>query len=74
MKKNLNLITAEEASEILNVHHKTISRLLRQEKIEGIKMANRWLIDTSALLSFSKRYIGKKGRPRGFSPGRRRKK
>ena len=70
----LNLITAEEAANRLNVHHKTISRLLRKEKIAGVKLANRWLLDESALISFSQYYTGSKGRPKGYSPGRRRKK
>ena len=64
MKKELKLITAEEAASRLKVHHKTIARLLRNKKISGIKLANRWLVRESVLDEFSKRYSGTKGRPK----------
>lgn len=68
MKKNLSLVTSYEAAELLGVHHKTVSRLLRQGILPGVKLANRWLIDKDTLEAFQEGYISKKGRPKGYSP------
>ena len=68
MVKNLHLLTSYEVAKELGVHHKTISRLLRLGKIPGIKVANRWLIEQDTLEAFRKVYVGKKGRPKVYSP------
>ena len=71
MEKKLGLITSYEAARELGVHPKTVSRLLRQGKLTGVKLANRWLIEQPTLEMFSKRYVGKKGRRKGWSRERR---
>ena len=71
MAKYLKLVTASEAAAILNVHHKTIARLMRLGKLPAVKIANRWLIEESAFNTFCESYVGKKGRPKGWSPKRR---
>jgi len=68
MEKKLSLVTTYEAARELGVHPKTVSRLLRQGKLAGVKLANRWLIERATLETFSRHYIGKKGRPKGWSP------
>jgi excisionase family DNA binding protein len=71
MKNKLNLLTTTEAAKILSINPKSLGRLFRCGKIAGIKIANRWLIEEATLQEFGKNYIGKKGRPKGYSPGRR---
>ena len=71
MNTRLNLVTANEAATRLGVHHKTIARLLREEILAGMKVSNRWLVEQSTLDEFSKHYIGRKGRPKGYTPIRR---
>ncbi len=73
MKDKFKLVTASEASSKLGINPKSLSRLLRQGKLSGVKLANRWLIEKSALDKFSKQYLGKKGRPKGYKPRRRQK-
>ena len=68
MQERLGLITAHEAAEELRIHRVTVDRLLREGKLTGVKLANRWLIDQSSLDNFRQHYIGKKGRPKGYSP------
>lgn len=68
MVKKLHLTTSYEAARELGVHPKTVSRLLRQGTLAGVKLANRWLIEQDTLEDFRKDYIGKKGRPKGYSP------
>lgn len=68
MEKKLGLVTTSEAARELGVHPKTVSRLLRQGKLAGVKLANRWLIEQATLKTFGKNYIGKKGKPKGWSP------
>lgn len=68
MISKLRLVTSYEAARELGVHHMSVTRLLRQGDIPGIKVANRWLIDRDTLEEFRKDYIGKKGRPKGYSP------
>lgn len=70
METKLGLVTAYEAARELRVHPKTVRRLLRQGKLAGVKLANRWLIEQTTLETFGKNYIGKKGRPKGWSPRR----
>jgi len=67
-----NLVTTHEAASRLQVHPKTVSRLMRMGKLTGVKLANRWLVEESTLEEFSKGYVGRKGRPSGYSPRRRR--
>jgi len=64
------LISSHEAADRLHVHHKTISRLMRQGKLGAVKVANRWLLEESALEEFARTYVGKKGRPKGWSPNK----
>jgi hypothetical protein len=45
-----------------------MSRLMREEKLKAVKVANRWLVEESVLDRFVKTYVGKKGRPKGWSP------
>ena len=73
MKREIRLITSSEAAKELGVHHKTVARLLRQGKLDGVNIANRWLIERNSLDRFKADYIGKKGRPKGWSPKRRAK-
>ena len=71
MKKEIRLISSSEAAQELGVHHKTVARLLRQGKLDGVNIANRWLIERNSLDSFKEGYVGKKGRPKGYSSKRR---
>ena len=64
----MKLLSASEAAKKLGVHSKTASRLMRQQKIDAINVANRWLVDEATLEEFAKTYVGKKGRPKGWSP------
>jgi excisionase family DNA binding protein len=73
MKDKLQLVTASEAARRLGIHPKSLGRLFRKGKIDGIKLANRWLIEEATLEMFSKDYVSKKGRPKGYRPGRRQK-
>ncbi len=66
-----NLVTTHEAGSRLQVHPKTVSRLMRMGKLAGVKLANRWLVEESTLEEFGRTYVGKKGRPLGYSPRRR---
>ena len=62
------LISSHEAADRLQVHHKTISRLMRRGKLGAVKVANRWLIQEADVENFARTYVGKKGRPKGWSP------
>lgn len=68
MGKELKLITAHEAAIRLGVHPKTMSYIIRKGRLDGFKIANRWLIDQTTFDEFSKTYVAKKGRPKGWSP------
>ena len=70
-ENRLGLVTANEAARELGVHPKTVSRLVRQGKLAGIKLANRWLVEEATLEAFREHYTGKEGRPKGYSPKRR---
>jgi len=67
----IKLVTAADAAKRLGVHPKTVSRLMRLQKLGAIKVANRWLIDEASFEQFAKTYVGKKGRPKGWSPKRK---
>jgi excisionase family DNA binding protein len=71
MATDFNFAPASEASKRLEITHKSLQRLIRQGKLPAIKIANRWLIDKTALEKFSQTYIGKKGKPKGYSPKRK---
>jgi len=64
------LMTCREAAEALKIHPITLERLLAQGKLPGYKLANRWLVERDAFEAFQKTYVGKKGRPKGYSPKR----
>jgi excisionase family DNA binding protein len=66
----IKLVSASEAANKLGVHLKTASRLMREQKMGAIKVANRWVVDEATLEEFAKTYVGKKGRPKGWSPKR----
>jgi len=66
-----NLVTTHEAASRLQVHPKTVSRLMRMGRLTGVKLSNRWLVEESTLKEFGRDYVGKKGRPLGYSPKRR---
>lgn len=68
MARELKLVAASEAAKRLRVHPKTVSRLMRQGKLDAVKVANRWLIQEATFDSFARTYVGKKGRPKGWSP------
>lgn len=68
MTSELKLVAASEAAQRLGVHHKTVSMLMREGKLGAVKVANRWLLEESAFERFAKTYVGKKGRPKGWSP------
>jgi len=70
MVRKLRLVTTYEAAKRLRVHPKTVSRLMRQGKLSGVKVANRWLINENTFETFGKTYIGSQGRPKGYSPKR----
>jgi len=65
------LVTSCEAAGVLGVRHTSIRRLARQGKLPALKLANRWLIERDAFEAFQKTYVGKRGRPKGYSPKRR---
>jgi len=71
MKTEFNFVPASEAAKRLGITHKGLGHLLRHGKLPAVKIANRWLIDKNTLENFSRTYIGKKGRPKGYSPKRR---
>ncbi len=64
------LIGASEVAKRLGIHPKTASRLMRQQMMDAIKVANSWLVDEASFEQFAKTYVGKKGRPKGWSPKR----
>lgn len=68
MTTELKLVAASAAAQHLGVHHKTVSRLMRQGKLGAVKVANRWLIEEADLERFAETYVGKTGRPKGWSP------
>ncbi len=68
MQKALNFFPTSDVAKRLGVHPKTVSRLLRQGKVAGVKVANRWLLEKATLETLGKTYVGKKGRPKGWSP------
>ena len=68
MGQEVRLVAASEAAQRLGVHHKTVSRLMRQGQLRAVKVANRWVIEEEVLATFAESYAGKKGRPKGWSP------
>jgi excisionase family DNA binding protein len=66
----MKLLSASEAAKKLGVHSKTASRLMRQQRMGAIKVANRWVVDEATLEEFAKTYVAKEGRPKGWSPKR----
>lgn len=68
VERGLKLVTSHEAARQLGVHPKTVSRLMRQQKLAAVKVANRWLMDKAVFEQFAKTYVAKQGRPKGWSP------
>ena len=54
----LNVI---EASRRLKVHPETIKRLCRQGDVPAIKIHNTWLIPRTALETFARTYVARRG-------------
>jgi hypothetical protein len=40
-------------------------------KLTAVKLADRWFVEEPTLEEFSKGYVGRRGRPTGYSPRRR---
>lgn len=72
MEERLKLVAASEAAARLGVHPKTVWRLIKRGRLAGVQLVGRWLVQEDSLESLSKTYVGKKGRPKGYSPKRRR--
>ena len=72
MEERLKLVSASEAARRLGVHPKTVWRLIRRGQLDGVQLVGRWLVQEDSLESLSTTYVGKKGRPKGYSPKRRR--
>lgn len=54
MDKLAQFLTAEQAAERLQVHPKTVKRLLGQGKLPGQRVGNQWRISAEALDQFMK--------------------
>lgn len=55
-----NLITPAAAAEILKASERTVLRYLREGKLNGVKIMNRWYLDRNSLLDqLVKRYAVK---------------
>lgn len=39
-----NMLTVKQAAEILQLHHRTIQRMIARGEIKAVKVANRWRI------------------------------
>ena len=57
-------IASSEAARILSIHPMSIQKLFQEGKLQGEKIANRWLIRRDDLEEFAKGYVPKVGRPR----------
>lgn len=57
-------ITTTEAAKLLSIDPKSAGLLVRNGKIPGVKLANRWLIPKDFVEELAKSYRGKRGRPR----------
>ncbi len=62
-----NYITTKQVAEILRIDPKSAGFLVRQGKLPGIKIANRWLVDRSSVEEFAKTYEARRGRPTGWT-------
>jgi len=49
---NERYITVKEAGEILNVHHRTITRFLTTGKLKGAKVGRSWRLDEKDVRNF----------------------
>lgn len=47
------LLSCADASNILGIHPKTLGRWLREGKVEGVFMGNRWKIKESEIIRIS---------------------
>ena len=61
---NETYLSSGDAARILGIHPLAIQRLLRDGRLPGEKIANRWLIPRSALEQLAKTYVPRRGRPR----------
>lgn len=60
----LDYLTTAQAAALLEINPKSAGLLVRQGKLPGVKVANRWLIPRRPVEEFAKTYEGKQGRPR----------
>lgn len=52
------LLTTEEAARALQLSHDRVYRLLEQQQLGGIRIANRWLVRPADLATFRERRYG----------------
>ena len=57
-------VSSSEAAKLLGAAHITVTQLCQGGKLPAIKVANRWLIPSDALVEFAKTYVPKVGHPR----------
>ena len=57
-------VSSAEAAIVLGVHPMSMQKLFREGTLNGVKIANRWIIRRAALEEFAKTYVPKVGRPR----------
>ncbi len=61
---NETYLSSGDAAKVLGIHPLAIQRLLRDGRLTGEKIANRWLIPRGALEQLAKTYVPRRGRPR----------
>ena len=59
-----NFISTSEASQILGISHLATSRLVRQGKIQGVKIGRSYMVPRASVQELAKTYVPCKGRPR----------
>lgn len=64
---NLTLYTVEELAELLDVQERTIREYLRDKRIRGRKLANRWYVTEASLQAY---FEGREPEPESQPDGR----
>lgn len=57
-------LASVEAAKMLGITRLAVGRLIRQGKIPGEKIANRWLVPRAFVEEFAKTYVPRRGRLR----------
>ena len=57
-------IASSDAARVLGIHPMSIQKLFQEGKLQGEKIANRWLVRRADVEEFAKTYVPKVGRPR----------